>query len=77
MDKKEAYKDFTQRLKLLIRKNPQLITVTLSNIFTMRLVGNKTHGDLAEIAIAEFINQYMYDFRSIRVGKDLFRARRT
>jgi hypothetical protein len=37
----------------------------------MRLVGNKTHGDLAEIAIAEFINQYMYDFRSIHVGKDI------
>lgn len=77
MDKKTAFKDFTQRLKLLIRKNPQLITVTLSNIFTMRLVGNKTHGDLAEIAIAEFINQYMYDFRSIHVGKDLFRAKQS
>jgi len=77
MDKKIAYKDFTQRLKLLIGKNPQLITVTLSNIFTMRLVGNKTHGDLAEIAIAEFINQYMYDFKSIHVGKDLFRAKQS
>jgi len=52
-----------------------LITTTLSNIFTMRLIGNKTHGDLAEIAIAEFINQYMYDFRSIHVGKDLYRAK--
>ena len=69
------YKDFTRRLKLLISKNPQLITTTLSNIFTMRLIGNKTHGDLAEIAIAEFINQYMYDFSSIHVGKTLFRAK--
>jgi hypothetical protein len=69
------YKEFTTRLKLLIRKNPHLITTTLSNIFTMRLIGNKTHGDLAEIAIAEFINQYMYDFRSIHVGKDLYRAK--
>lgn len=77
MDKKIAFKDFTQRLKLLIGKNPQLITVTLSNIFTMRLVGNKIHGDLAEIAIAEFINQYMYDFKSIHVGKDLFRAKQS
>ena len=41
----------------------------------MRLVGNKTHGDLAEIGIAEFINQYMYDFESIHVGKDLYRAK--
>ena len=70
-----SYKDFTNRLKLLISKRPDLITTTLSNIFTMRLIGNKTHGDLAEIAIAEFINQYMYDFRSIHVGKDLYRAK--
>ena len=41
----------------------------------MRLIGNKTHADLAEIAIAEFINQYMYDFRSTHVGKDLYRAK--
>jgi hypothetical protein len=41
----------------------------------MRLIGNKTHGDLAEIAIAEFINQYMYDYKSIHVGKDLYRAK--
>jgi hypothetical protein len=26
--------------------------------FTMRLIGNKTHGDLAEIGIMEFVNQY-------------------
>lgn len=71
----EAYKDFTNRLKLLISKQPDLITITLSNIFTMRLIGNKTHGDLAEIAIVEFINQYMYDFQSIHVGKDMYRAK--
>lgn len=69
------YRDFTKRLKVLISKRPDLITITLSNIFTMRLIGNKTHGDLAEIAIAEFINQYMYDFRSVHVGKDLYRAK--
>ncbi len=75
MDTAAAYKDFTTRLKLLASKHPELITTTLSNIFTMRLIGNKTHGDLAEIAIAEFINQYMYDFRSVHVGKDLYRAK--
>jgi len=69
------YKEFAIRFKLLISKNPHLIITTLSNIFTMRLIGNKTHGDLAEIAIAEFINQYMYDFKSIHVGKDLYRAK--
>jgi hypothetical protein len=75
MQTQDSYKDFTLRLKLLVSKHPDLITITLSNIFTMRLIGNKTHGDLAEIAIAEFINQYMYDFRSVHVGKDLYRAK--
>ena len=75
MNNYNPYKDFTDRLKLLSSKHLDLITITLSNIFTMRLIGNKTHGDLAEIAIAEFINQYMYDFRSIHVGKDLYRAK--
>ena len=41
----------------------------------MRLIGNKTHGDMAEIGIAEFIHQFMYDFDSRHVGKDLFRAK--
>ena len=69
------YKDFIKRLKVLIKKRPDLIITALSNIFKMRLIGNKTHGDLAEIAIAEFINQYMYDFRSEHVGKDLYRSK--
>ncbi len=71
----DPFKDFTARLKLLTRKSPDLITTTLSNIFTMRMIGNKTHGDLAEIAMVEFINQYMYDFCSIHVGKELYRAK--
>lgn len=69
------YKDFQQRFKLLASKRPNLVENTLSNIFTMRLIGNKTHGDLAEIGIAEFIRQFMYDFDSRHVGKDLFRAK--
>ena len=69
------YKDFQKRFKLFVRKRPDLVENTLSNIFTMRLIGNKTHGDLAEIGIAEFIHQFMYDFDSRHVGKDLFRAK--
>ncbi len=72
---KQPYKEFLKRLKTLISKNPKLIKVTLSNIFTMRLIGNKTHGDLAEIALAEFINQYMYDYKSEHIGKQKFRAK--
>jgi hypothetical protein len=69
------YKDFNKRLKLLISKRRDLIVNTLSNIFTMRLIGNKTHGDLAEIGMAEFVHQFMYDYDSKHVGKDLFRAK--
>jgi hypothetical protein len=75
MNHQTAYQDFTARFKLLISKNPHLITTTLSNIFTMRLIGNKTHGDLAEIAIPEFVNKFMYDFKSEHVGKKFFRSK--
>jgi len=75
MTKHEAFNDFVVRFKHLITKNPHLIKTTLSNIFTMRLIGNKTHGDLAEIGISEFINQFMYDFSSFHVGKELYRAK--
>ena len=71
----DSFNDFKKRFKLLASKHRHLVVNTLSNIFTMRLIGNKTHGDLAEIGIAEFINQFMYDFKSIHVGKDLFRAK--
>ncbi len=70
-----AYEEFKNRFKLFIGKNPSLITNTLSNIFSMRMIGNKTHGDLAEIGISEFINQFMYDFKSSHVGKNLFRSK--
>jgi hypothetical protein len=75
MNEQTPYQDFVKRFKVLIGKNPHLIKTTLSNIFTMRLIGNKTLGDLAEIAIVEFINQYMYDFKSKHVGKDMFRSK--
>ena len=49
--------------------------MTLISVWCLRLIGNKTHGDLAEIAMAEFINQFMYDYRSVHVGKDLYWAK--
>lgn len=71
----DPYDDFKKRFKLLASKSPHLVINTLSNIFTMRLIGNKTHGDLAEIGMVEFINQFMYDFKSYHVGKDRFRSK--
>ena len=75
MKNQNSYKDFIQRLRLLVKKRPDLIITALSDIFTMRLIANKTHGDPAEIAIKEFINQYMYDFRSEHIGKELYRSK--
>jgi len=69
------FQEFLARLSLLIEQHPLLMVNTLSNVFTMRLIGNKTHGDLGEIAIAEFIRQFMYDYDAQHVGKDLFRAK--
>lgn len=69
------YYNFLKRLALFASKRPDILTMTLQNIFSMRRIGNKTHGDMAEVAISEFINQYMYDFSSLHVGKDLFRAK--
>lgn len=71
----EAYKEFQENFKIFASKRPDLVINTLSNIFTMRLIGNKTHGDLAEVGIAEFIHQFMYNYDSRHVGKDLFRAK--
>lgn len=46
----------------------------MSNIFTMREIGNKTHGDFAEVGLTEFINSYLTPkYKAIHVGKDLFR----
>lgn len=70
-----TYKGFQSDFRTLAQKRPDLITNTLSNIFTMRLIGNKTHGDMAEIGIVEFINQFMYNYRSEHVGKDRFRKK--
>ncbi len=47
----------------------------MSNVFSMRMIGNKTHGDLAEIAFAEFITQHLDGYSATHVGKDLFRAK--
>lgn len=45
-------------------KDPMIFSV-LGNVFSMRIIGNKTHGDLAEIALKdthEKILQQFFDF---------------
>lgn len=69
------FDEFIERFILFSRKRSDVLAMTLQNIFTMRRIGNKTHGDMAEIALSELINQYMYDFSSTHVGRELFRSK--
>jgi hypothetical protein len=70
------FREFLEHLKVLFSKNSRIFITTLSNIFTMRIVGNKTHGDLAEIALTEFINQYMYNYKAEHIGKQKYRSKK-
>jgi hypothetical protein len=55
-------------------KDPMIFSV-LGNVFSMRIIGNKTHGDLAEIALTEYINQFVEGFTTKHTGKEKFRAK--
>ena len=55
-------------------KDPMIFSV-LGNIFSMRIIGNKTHGDLAEIALTEYINQFVGGYSAKHTGKEKFRAK--
>jgi hypothetical protein len=55
-------------------KDPMIFSV-LGNVFSMRIIGNKTHGDLAEIALTEYINQFVNGFSAKHTGKEKFRAK--
>jgi len=55
-------------------KDPIIFSV-LGNVFSMRIIGNKTHGDLAEIALTEYINQFVDGFTARHTGKEKFRAK--
>ena len=71
-----AYEEFLNEFKQMIKNNTFIVENTLSNIFTMRLIGNKTHGDLAEVGIAEFVNQFMPNYSGRYVGKELYRSKK-
>lgn len=56
-------------------KNP-VINGVMANVFSMRIIGNKTHGDLAEIALTEYINQFVAGYKAKHTGKEKFRAKK-
>lgn len=67
-------KFLTKFVKSFSGKDPIIFSV-LGNVFSMRIIGNKTHGDLAEIALTEYINQFVHGFTAKHTGKEKFRAK--
>ena len=54
-----AFARFSAQFEKSFKDNPRVIRSVLANIFSMRIIGNKTHGDLAEIALTEYISQFV------------------
>lgn len=70
------YLTFISQLKELAASNPEVLSNLLRNILSMREIGNKTHGDIAEVAITNFINTFMSEeFEAKHVGKANFRSK--
>lgn len=66
---------FLNKFEQSFKGNPPSIYNVLANVFSMRIIGNKTHGDLAEIALTEYINQYVDGYSARHTGKEKFRAK--
>lgn len=69
------FEKFLSKLEQSLKDNPIAIFSVLANVFSMRIIGNKTHGDLAEIALTEYINQFVNGFSAKHTGKEKFRAK--
>lgn len=69
-----SFDQFLSKLEQSFEGNSAIHDV-LANVFSMRIIGNKTHGDLAEIALTEYINQFVEGFSAKHTGKEKFRAK--
>lgn len=72
---KNLFDDFLIAFQKSIKSNKSSMEDVLANVFSMRIIGNKTHGDLAEIALTEYINQFVDGFSAKHTGKEKFRAK--
>ncbi len=72
---KSPFYKFLIGLSESFKGNDPIIFSVLANIFSMRVIGNKTHGDLAEIALTEYINQFVEGYVARHTGKEKFRAK--
>ncbi len=71
-----SFKKFSDKFAESFKGKNSLIFTVLANVFSMRIIGNKTHGDLAEIAITEYINQFVDGYVAKHTGKETYRAKK-
>ncbi len=69
------FNKFLSKFEESFKNKENIINDVLANVFSMRVIGNKTHGDLAEIALTEYVNQYVDGFSAKHTGKEKFRAK--
>jgi len=70
-----TFNKFLKELQKKFKSGDGMIFDVLANVFSMRIIGNKTHGDLAEIALTEYINQFVDGYVAKHTGKEKFRAK--
>ncbi len=69
------FEGFINKFEQSLHSKDSAIYNVLANVFSMRIIGNKTHGDLAEIALTEYVNQYVDGYSAKHTGKEKFRAK--
>jgi hypothetical protein len=70
-----GFEKFIGKFSASFKVKDHLILTVLANVFSMRVIGNKTHGDLSEIALTEYINQCVSGYVAKHTGKEKFRAK--
>lgn len=70
------YLAFISQLSELANSHSSALSDLLGNILSMREIGNKTHGDIAEVALTHFVNTFMSEnYEAKHVGKANFRSK--
>lgn len=72
---KAMFEDFLNDFAKSFAGDKPLFSQVLANVFSLRVLGNKTHGDLAEVALTEYINRYVDNYTAKHTGKETFRAK--
>lgn len=69
------FSDFLTAFAKSFAGTKPLFSQVLANVFSLRILGNKTHGDLAEVALTEYINDHVEGYSARHTGKETFRKK--